>query len=109
APRPTSQSHMTAVGLARRANPPAVVVEIAVGLLVNGRAVLIDLEGEIEVGKREELGTAAERDGGVANDLSYRLLGGGGLGKGTDVKCGDRDQICRSFHHAPARSASATN
>lgn len=56
---------------------PAVVVEIAVGLLVNGRAVLIDLEGEIEVGKREELGTAAERDGGVANDLSYRLLGGG--------------------------------
>jgi hypothetical protein len=31
------------------------------------------------------------------------------LGKGTDVKCGDRDQICRSFHHAPARSESATN
>ena len=81
---------------------PAVVVEMAVGLLVNGRTVLIDLEGEIEVGKREELGTTAERDGGAANDLSYRLLGGGGLGKGTDAKRGDRDQICRSFHHAPA-------
>ena len=83
---------------------PAVVVEVA-GLLVNGRAVLIDLEGEIEVGKREELGTAAERDGGAANDLSYRLLGGRGFAPMSNAVTA----ICRSFHHAPARSGFATN
>jgi hypothetical protein len=44
-------------------------------LLADGSAFVIDLEGEIKVREREELGAAAKRDGGAADDLSYGLLG----------------------------------
>jgi hypothetical protein len=67
-------------------------------MLRRNRRLLIDLESEIEVGKRKELCSAAEREGGAANDLGYRLLGCGSLGEGADAKCGGCDQICRSLH-----------